>query len=89
MNKLDYVLVFISYIFSTVSYVVRGDYYVSNLLSSDLITAGLGSFLGAFIMTSIITLPLQFFSGWNKNEYTRKTLIGSIILQIFLIIINM
>lgn len=83
MKKTDYVLLLISYVtlvyvFATGSTV---EHYASNPVFPDYLMEGLGGLFGSFMITSIVTLPLQFFSGWDKHKYISKTIKGMLILS--------
>lgn len=74
MKKLDFILLSISYILGVCVAANSVNPYVSNPHFSDHVVSGLGSFVAAFIMASIVSLPIQFFSGWSRHGYVRKTL---------------
>lgn len=86
MKKADYAYLIVNYVIAILAVALTGNSTVYNPIASDYLTAGIGSMLGSLFMVSIITLPVQFFSGWEKYSYIRKTLISSIVLQVILLI---
>lgn len=79
MKKVDYIILAISYILITVTFALRPAYesgMVTNPNFSDYNVKGFGELLGSFLLASVITLPLQFFSGWDKKAYISKTIKG-------------
>lgn len=76
MNKLDTILFALEYIISVVLSATSGTHAVSNPNFGDYLVEGFGMMLGAFLITSIFTIPIQMSSGWNKNQYVSKTIRG-------------
>ncbi|EKD99435.1 MAG: hypothetical protein ACD_22C00256G0008 [uncultured bacterium] len=83
MNKIYWGLLLVSYIilvyvFSTTNIDTHA---VTNPGFSDYLAEGFGGTLASFILTSVVTLPLQYISGWNKVSYLRKTIKGMLIVS--------
>jgi hypothetical protein len=86
MKRSNYLILSISFILSLIYVLIGNVSSVTNPGTSDYIVSGLGTLFGAFLITSIFTLPLQFTSGWSKESYLRKTFIGMPITLIFVIL---
>ncbi len=89
MQKLDYVLLGFSYLVAFVYVSFTGNVGVSNPNIADYLDGGIWSMFGYFLGVSIFTLPIQFFSGWNKFAYIRKTLIASLVFQVIFLVFEL
>lgn len=76
MRKLDKILLVIEYVISVVATATSNTQAVTNPDFSDYLVGGFGMLVGAFLITSIFTIPIQMSSGWNKQEYVSKTIRG-------------
>ena len=76
MRKLDKILLTVEYIISVVATATSSTHAVTNPGFSDYLVGGFGMLVGAFLITSIFTLPIQMITGWNKQDYVSKTIRG-------------
>lgn len=76
MKKSDYVIIAIEYVISVFLSATSNVHAVTNPYFSDYLTEGIGMMVGAFLITSIFTIPIQMSGGWDKQQYARKTIRG-------------
>lgn len=86
MKKVDYLLLSISYVLAFIVSIMSETHAVTNPGLSDYIAGGLGGLVGAFLIASIFTLPINFAGGLSKEEYLRNTFVGMPIVLIVALI---
>lgn len=76
MRKIDKILLIVEYVVSVIATATSSTQAVTNPDFSDYLVGGFGMLVGAFLITSIFTLPIQMARGWNKQDYVSKTIRG-------------